>query len=81
MRLTDQEAAFCAMVSAGYDEALLYERKPLSLSALESLIGKKDFAEKFGQFITKPLGKPTLVPESDKREPYSSAAADFAEIK
>ena len=77
---TDQDAAIKAIIAAGYDEALLYERKPLTLSALESLIGKKDFAEKFGQFITKPLGKPTLVPMSDKREPYNAAAADFAGI-
>lgn len=77
---TDQDAAIKAIIAAGYDEALLYERKPLTLSALESLIGKKDFAEKFGQFITKPLGKPTLVPMSDKREPYNAAAADFAGV-
>lgn len=78
--LTDVDATFKAIVAAGYDEALLYERKPLTLSALETLIGKKDFAEKFGQFITKPLGKPTLVPMSDKREPYNAAAADFAGV-
>ena len=77
---TDQDAAIKAIIAAGYDEALLYERKPLTLSALETLIGKKDFAEKFGQFITKPLGKPTLVPMSDKREPYNAAAADFAGV-
>lgn len=77
---TDQDAALNAIIAAGYDESLVYERKPLTLSALESLIGKKDFAEKFGQFITKPLGKPTLVPMSDKREPYNAAAADFAGI-
>ena len=77
---TDQDAAIKAIIAAGYDEALLYERKPLTLSALESLIGKKDFAEKFGQFITKPLGKPTLVPISDKREPYNAAVADFGGV-
>ena len=77
---TDHDAAIKAIIAAGYDEALLYERKPLTLSALETLIGKKDFAEKFGQFITKPLGKPTLVPMSDKREPYNAAAADFAGV-
>ena len=77
---TDQDAAIKAIIAAGYDEALLYERKPLTLSALETLIGKKDFAEKFGQFITKPLGKPTLVPMSDKREPYNAVAADFAGV-
>lgn len=41
-------------------------------------MGKKDFAEKIGQYVVKPLGKPTLAPMSDKREPYSTAAADFS---
>jgi len=77
---TDQDAAINAIIAAGYDESLVYERKPLTLSALEKLMGKNEFAEKVGQFITKPLGKPTLVPMSDKREPYNAAAADFAEV-
>ncbi len=77
---TDQDAALNAIIAAGYDESLVYERKPLTLTALEKLMGKNDFAEKVGQFVTKPLGKPTLVPMSDKREPYNAAAADFAEV-
>lgn len=77
---TDQDAALNAIIAAGYDESLVYERKPLTLTALEKLMGKNDFAEKVGQFVTKPLGKPTLVPMSDKREPYNAAAADFAGV-
>jgi hypothetical protein len=75
---TDHDAAAKAVISAGYDEALVYERKPHTLTALEKLMGAKDFAEKIGAFIYKPPGKPTLAPLSDKREPYSSAASDFA---
>ena len=44
---------------------------------IEKMLGKKPFAEWLGDFVDKPLGKPTLVPESDKREPYNSAVADF----
>ena len=77
---TDQDAAIKAVIAAGYDESLVYERKPLTLSALETLMGKKEFAEKIGQFVTQPLGKPTLVPTSDKRPPYNPAAADFAGV-
>ena len=77
---SDQDAAIKAVIAAGYDESLVYERKPLTLSALETLMGKKEFAEKVGQFVTQPLGKPTLVPLSDKREPYNTAAADFAGV-
>ena len=76
----DWDGVVKALTEAGYDEALLYERKPKTLTELEKLVGKKDFADKLGEYVVKPLGKPTLVPMSDKREPYSSAASDFAEV-
>ena len=76
----DQEAAFKDIMKAGYDEVMLYERKPKTLSELEKMIGKKAFGEIAGKHIVKPIGKPTLVEMSDKREPYSSAVADFAEV-
>ena len=77
---TDQDAAVQAVIAAGYDEALVYDRKPKTLSELEKLMGKAEFAEKIGSFVVKPLGKPTLAPASDKREPYNPAAADFAGV-
>ena len=75
---SDADAAIAAVIAAGYDEALVYERRPKTLSELEKLMGKAEFAEKIGAYVVKPLGKPTLAPLSDKREAYSSAAADFA---
>ena len=77
---TDQDAAIQAVIAAGYDEALVYDRKPKTLSELEKLMGKAEFAEKIGGFVTKPLGKPTLAPASDKREAYAPAASDFAGV-
>lgn len=77
---TDKDAAIQAVISAGYDEALVYDRKPKTLSELETLMGKKEFAEKIGGFVFKPLGKPTPALASDKREAYNPAAADFAGI-
>jgi hypothetical protein len=76
---TDQDKAIAAVIAAGYDESLVYDRKPKTLTALESLMGKKDFTEKIGAFVYKPPGKPTPALVTDKREPYSPAAADFAE--
>lgn len=78
---TDQDAAIQAVIAAGYDEALVYDRKPKTLSELEKLMGKAEFAEKIGSFVIKPPGKPTLVPASDKREAYSMASTDFAGVK
>lgn len=77
---TDQDAAIQAVIAAGYDEALVYDRKPKTLSELEKLMGKAEFAEKIGGFVVKPLGKPTLALATDKREAYNPAASDFAGV-
>lgn len=78
---TDTDAAVSAVIAAGYDEALVYDRKPKTLAELEKLMGKKEFAEKLGSYVVKLLGKPTLAPLSDKRDPYSTAEADFAGVQ
>lgn len=77
---TDQDAAIQAVIAAGYDEALVYDRKPKTLTELEKLMGKAEFSEKIGGFVVKPLGKPTLALATDKREPYNPATADFAGV-
>ena len=66
-QFTDTDAAFKYLIDNGYDEAVLYERKPITLTAVEKLLGKKDFETQLSEFIIKPPGKPTLAPESDKR--------------
>ena len=65
--------------AAGFDEAMLYERKLYGITAMEKIVGKKKLTETLGELIVKPAGKPTLVPESDKREAIKTAAAGFAE--
>lgn len=77
---SDQDAAIQAAIEAGYDEAVIYERKPKTLSQLETLMGKKAFAEKLGSYVIKPPGKPTLAAASDKREAYSPAVTDFSGV-
>ena len=61
---------------AGFDP---YERKVLGVTAMQKLLGKSRFDELLSPYIEKPQGKPTLVPESDKRPAMSTAAADFKE--
>ena len=78
---TDENAAIQKLKDSGYEEEKLYKPKEaLSLSNLEKLVGKKKFAELVGELITKPHGKPTLVPEKDNRAAYSPASVDFAEV-
>ena len=64
---TDQDAAFKALQAAGIPETMMYERKALTLAALEKVVGKKAFEEAAGSFIEKKPGKPALVKASDKR--------------
>lgn len=79
-RISDVDSAFENLISNGYDEAILYERKPLTLTQIEKLVPKKQFEELLGKYIIKPPGKPTIVQESDNREAISnrvSAQSDF----
>lgn len=76
----DADAAFKILTENSYDENMLYERKPKTLSAIEKMIGKKEFSRLLSGQVVKPAGKPTLAPESDSREPYSRAAQDFAGV-
>lgn len=77
---SDIDAAVEAAIAAGYDKALLYDLKPKTLTELEKLMGKAEFADKLGGFVVKPVGKPTLAVITDKRESYSSAASDFTGV-
>ena len=64
---TDPDAAFTAARAAGVPDEMLYERKPVTLAALEKIMGKKAFSEALRPYVTTPPGKPTLVPDSDRR--------------
>ena len=72
-KIFNEEAVIEAVTSAGKDP---FEKKLLGVTALEKLLGKNKFNELIGQYVIKPPGKPTLVPESDKREAMNS---DFKE--
>ena len=80
-RFTDIDAAFKRAQELGVAEELLFERKPITLSQLEKTLGKPVFEEKLKEFVTKPPGAPTLVPDTDKRPPLKKATAqeDFKE--
>ena len=74
----DYDTAAAVLIEAGYDRATLYKETPETLTALDKLVGgRARLKELLGDHLFKPVGKPTLAPESDGRPPYSSAAADF----
>lgn len=61
-------------------EAYIKPTELRSITDLEKLIGKKRFCTICAEYINKPQGKPTLVPESDKRPAFNQAADDFKDI-
>lgn len=77
---SDEAKVFELLRNVGYTDDQLMEHKPKTLAGLEKVIGKKQFSALLSDYIVKPMGKPTLVDESDKREPYNAAAADFAGV-
>lgn len=79
-KYTDETAVAEAAKAAGYKD--IYKQSLLTITAMEKLMGKKQFSEILGDLVVKPEGKPTLVPLSDKRPELqvSTAADDFTNI-
>ena len=77
-KITDEAKAVKLLRKAGYADDVIY--KPLemqTITALEKLVTKKKFGELLGSVIEKPPGKPTLVPEEDKRPEYDPVQSEF----
>ncbi len=79
-KYTDETAVAEAAKAAGYRD--IYKRSLLTITAMEKLMGKKQFSEILGDLVVKPEGKTTLVPVTDKRPELqvSTAADDFTNI-
>lgn len=73
----DEAAVAEAAKAAGYSD--IWDKRLIGITAMERLMGKRAFTETLGDLVVKPEGKPTLVPESDKRPALQrvSAATDF----
>ncbi len=75
-KYVNEEAVAHAVNAAGYDP---YSHKVLGLTEMQKLLGKQKFNELLAEYIVKPQGKPTLVPESDKRPEMTTIIDDFKE--
>lgn len=75
-KYTNDAVVAATVESAGFDP---YDRKVLGITAMQKLLGKSRFEELLAPYIEKPQGKPTLVPESDKRPAMNTAKSDFME--
>uniref|UniRef100_UPI002FD9AA5C DUF2800 domain-containing protein n=1 Tax=Lactobacillus acetotolerans TaxID=1600 RepID=UPI002FD9AA5C len=64
----------------GYRKSDLVQEKLIPLTKLDKLVKAEDYDTIISPKVIKPAGKPTLVPETDKRPAIgsaSSAQADF----
>lgn len=77
----DENAVAETLLKAGYKEEQIYEKKLWGITAMEKLLGKTKFGELLSGLIIKPPGKPTLVPETDKRPEINSIAAAMADFQ
>lgn len=75
------EAKIIEVLKSDYELDDVAPRKLLTITKLEKLIGKKAFTEKVAQYVIKPPGKPTLVPESDKRPELNSVESAKEDFK
>ena len=79
-KFTDERAVVKAANAAGYHD--IYKQTLISLTEMEKLMGKAEFSKVLGALVTKPQGKPTLVPDTDKRQAItvSNPKNEFSEI-
>ena len=81
-KITDPSAVMELLGKEGFaKESYIKPTELRSITDLEKLIGKKRFGTLCADYINKPQGKPTLVPESDKRPAFNQAADDFKDIQ
>ena len=64
---TNQDEAINKLIEGGIDEAIIYDKVPLTLAKLEKALGKQQFTTLVGDLVVTSEGKPTLVFENDKR--------------
>lgn len=80
-KITDPARAEEILKGAGYmPEDYLKPTELKTITELEKALGRKTFAALLGDCVGKPQGKPTLVPDTDKRPAFNAAQDDFKEL-
>ena len=76
-KYVDETKVINVVKEAGYNP---YEEKLLSVTGMQSRLGKARFEELLGNLVVKPRGKLTLVPREDKHPEVNPAAVDFMNL-
>lgn len=80
-KISEPEKVKAILCENGFNEEVIMKPSELkSITDLEKAVGKKAFAGLCGEYINKPQGKPTLVPDSDKRPVFNSSQDDFKDF-
>lgn len=80
-KITDTDSVAAVLTKNGYKQNDIFKPVEMrTITDLEKLVGKKQFAAMCGEWINKPQGKPTLAPEDDKRKAIDPIADDFKGI-
>ena len=72
-KYTDEDAVAEVAKLHGYKD--IFKQSLITITEMEKLLGKREFNEILGDLVYKPPGKPTLVPESDKRPAINTTTA------
>ena len=75
-KYTDEEKVADVVSKAGFEP---YDHTVKGITAMTAMLGKKRFNELLGALITRPAGKPTIAPESDRRPAIE--INDFNDLK
>lgn len=75
-KFSDTKAVEDAVKGAGYTEDQIYSKSLITLTAFEKLLGKSEFNDLLGSYVTKSTPKLTLARDNDKRHEVSSNAAN-----
>lgn len=79
--IADKEKALRVFADAQLKpEQYLKPQELRGITDLEKHVGKKELIAILGDLLTKPPGKPALVPETDRRPKLNSIENDFANI-
>lgn len=73
-KLTDESEVAEILLKTGFRPEQIYSLK--GLTDLEEVVGKNALSALLGDLIVKPEGRPTLAPESDRRQAITRTAAD-----
>ena len=76
-KYVDETKVINVVKEAGYNP---YEEKLLSVTGMQSRLGKARFEELLGNLVVKPRGKLTLVSRDDKRPEVNPASVDFMNL-